>query len=170
MSHRHSCPAAAFPVTPARALARRRGRIPSWGLPLALAMAMSAVWGPPAHAQAAPAAAGVADLFTFDIAPAPLNQVLTRLANESGILLAAQPSLVADRQSNGVRGRYTSHEALDRALAGTGLRATREAPNQYRLSLLPTAQATTLEPVTVTASSLYSGLPPVYARATWPPA
>ncbi|MGW9064904.1 TonB-dependent siderophore receptor [Achromobacter animicus] len=162
MSHRPSSAAAAFPVTRARALAFRRRRIPSWGLPLALAMAVSAVWGPTAHAQAAPATTGVADLMTFDIAPAPLNQVLTRLANASGILLAAQPSLVADRQSNGVRGRYTPHQALEQALAGTGLRATREAPNQYRLSVLPAGQTATLEPVTVTASGLASGFPPVY--------
>jgi iron complex outermembrane receptor protein len=102
-------------------------------------------------------------LLTFDIAPAPLNQVLTRLANESGILLAAPRELLAGRQSGGVRGRYSRAEALDQALAGTGLRATREAPNQYRLVAIPETGTAVLEAVTVTGSALSSGLPPVYA-------
>ncbi|HCQ46691.1 MAG TPA: TonB-dependent siderophore receptor, partial [Achromobacter sp.] len=38
-----------------------------------------------------------------------------------------------------------------------------EAPNQFRLSALPAAGATTLEAVTVTGSAVDTGLPPVYA-------
>lgn len=128
----------------------------------ALALAIAAVfapWAPTLHAQSAPAA----DLLTFDIPAAPVGQVLTRLANETGILLAAPPDLLAGRLSGGVRGRYTRADALTQALAGTGLRATREAPNQFRLSALPAAGATTLEAVTVTGSALDTGLPPVYA-------
>lgn len=128
----------------------------------ALALAIAAVfapWAPTLHAQSAPAA----DLLSFDIPAAPVDQVLTRLANETGILLAAPPELLAGRLSGGVRGRYTRADALTQALAGTGLRATREAPNQFRLSALPAAGATTLEAVTVTGSALDTGLPPVYA-------
>lgn len=126
---------------------------------LALAIAVSACWAPALHAQSAPAG----QLLTFDIPAAPVGQVLTRLANETGILLAAPPELLAGRLSGGVRGRYTRADALDQALAGTGLRATREAPNQFRLSALPPAATTTLAPVTVTGSALDTGLPPVYA-------
>ena len=128
----------------------------------ALALAIAAVfapWAPTLHAQSAPAA----DLLSFDIPAAPVGQVLTRLANETGILLAAPPDLLAGRLSGGVRGRYTRADALTQALAGTGLRATREAPNQFRLSALPAAGATTLEAVTVTGSAVDTGLPPVYA-------
>ncbi len=163
MPHRPYSADPASPLSPARPLAFRRGRLQTWGVPLALAMALAAAWGPAARAQQAPAGTGVADLMTFDIPPAPLNQVLTRLANASGILLAAPPGLVMDRHSNGVRGRYSSHDALERALAGTGLRATREAPNQYRLSALPGPGIATLETVTVSGSALSSGLPPEYA-------
>lgn len=127
-----------------------------------LALAIAAVfapWAPSLHAQSAPAT----DLLSFDIPAAPVGQVLTRLANETGILLAAPPDLLAGRQSGGVHGRYTRGDALDQALAGTGLRATREAPNQFRLSALPAAGATTLETVTVTGSALDTGLPPAYA-------
>ncbi|MGV2862414.1 TonB-dependent siderophore receptor [Achromobacter sp. AGC39] len=127
-----------------------------------LALAIAAVfapWAPSLHAQSAPAT----DLLSFDIPAAPVGQVLTRLANETGILLAAPPDLLAGRQSGGVHGRYTRGDALDQALAGTGLRATREAPNQFRLSALPAAGATTLEAVTVTGSALDTGLPPAYA-------
>ncbi|CAB3682749.1 TonB-dependent receptor [Achromobacter piechaudii] len=126
---------------------------------LALAIAVSACWAPALHAQSAPAG----QLLTFDIPAAPVGQVLTRLANETGILLAAPPGLLAGRLSGGVRGRYTRADALDQALAGTGLRATRDAPNQFRLSALPPAATTTLAPVTVTGSALDTGLPPVYA-------
>ncbi len=155
-----------FPPTlplPAQPMALRGHRQGS-RLPLALALALSALWASAPHAQPAPAGAGqAAALLTFDIAPAPLNQVLTRLANESGILLAAPRELLAGRQSGGVRGRYSRAEALDQALAGTGLRATREAPNQYRLVAIPETGAAVLEAVTVTGSALSSGLPPVYA-------
>ncbi|MDH0739445.1 TonB-dependent receptor [Achromobacter spanius] len=131
---------------------------------LALALALSAIWAPALHAQPAAAGAGQAsELLTFDIPAAPVGQVLTRLANETGILLAAPPQLLAGRQSSGVRGRYSRADALSQALAGTGLRATREAPNQFRLSAIPDAGTATLAPVTVTASALGSGLPPAYA-------
>ena len=128
----------------------------------ALALAIAAVfapWAPTLHAQSAPAA----DLLSFDIPAASVGEVLTRLANETGILLAAPPDLLAGRLSGGVRGRYTRADALTQALTGTGLRATREAPNQFRLSALPAAGATTLEAVTVTGSAVDTGLPPVYA-------
>ncbi|AUA57758.1 Ferrichrome receptor FcuA precursor [Achromobacter spanius] len=131
---------------------------------LALALALSAIWAPALHAQPAAAGAGQAsELLTFDIPAAPVGQVLTRLANETGILLAAPPQLLAGRQSSGVRGRYSRADALSQALAGTGLRATREAPNQFRLSAIPDAGTATLAPVTVTGSALGSGLPPAYA-------
>lgn len=156
----HSSPAAAPPAKPLT----RRTATRAWGLPLALAVALSAVWTPAAQAQDASAGTGqAADLLTLDIPAAPLNQVLARLANESGVLLAASPDLVAGRQSGGVRGRYTRAQALAQALSGTGLRATQVAPNQYRLSVAPEAGTATLEPVTVTGSGLSSALPPVYA-------
>ncbi|MGV2905183.1 TonB-dependent siderophore receptor [Achromobacter sp. AGC25] len=137
----------------------RRGPL----LPLALAAALSALWTPVPHAQPAPTEASqAAERQTFDIPAAPLNQVLTRLANESGILLAAPRDLLAGRQSGGVRGQYSRPEALDVALAGTGLRAAREAPNQYRLEVVSETGTALLDTVTVTASALSTGLPPVY--------
>lgn len=138
----------------------RRGPL----LPLALAAALSALWTPVPHAQPAPTEASqAAERQTFDIPAAPLNQVLTRLANESGILLAAPRDLLAGRQSGGVRGQYSRPEALNVALAGTGLRAAREAPNQYRLEAVGETGTALLDTVTVTASALSTGLPPVYA-------
>lgn len=163
MPHRFP-PALTIPAQPAARPMAWRGHIHRSRLPLALAITLSALWTPAPHAQPAPAGSGQAsELLTFDIPAAPLNQVLTRLANESGVLLAAPRELLAGRQSDGVRGRYSRPEALDLALAGTGLRATREAPNQYRLVAAPEAGTALLDTVTVTASALSSGLPPVYA-------
>ncbi|OZI51713.1 TonB-dependent siderophore receptor [Bordetella genomosp. 5] len=129
-------------------------------LSLALALAGTALWAAPAAAQSG---AGQAEVQRqFNVPAGPLNQVLARLANETGILLIATPELVAGRQSAGVQGSFTRQAALSRALAGTGLRASQDAPNQYRLSPVPAGSATELETVTVTGTAT-TGLSPVYA-------
>jgi len=162
MPHRTPLSRTAFAATPARPMALTRSGARALGLPLAFVVALAA-WDHPVRAQAAPAgAAQSAEVLSFDIPPGALNQVLARLANESGILLAASPDLVAGRQSGGVRGRYSRADALRQALAGTGLSATRQAPNQFRLNATPEAGATMLDTVTVTGSALSSGLPPEY--------
>lgn len=162
MPHRTQLSRTAFAATPARPLALTRSGARALGLPLAFVVALAA-WDHPVRAQAAPAgAAQSAEVLSFDIPPGALNQVLARLANESGILLAASPDLVAGRQSGGVRGRYSRADALRQALAGTGLSTTRQAPNQFRLNATPEAGATVLDTVTVSGSALSSGLPPEY--------
>ncbi|OZI58841.1 TonB-dependent receptor [Bordetella genomosp. 1] len=137
-------------------------RLRHLALPLAVSAALLAAWGPAARAQGA-GASSAPQVQQFDIPAGPLNQVLAQLASQTGLLLAATPELVAGRQSGGVRGSHTRHDALAAALAGTGLRATAERANQYRLSPLPQGGATELETVTVSANAFADALPPVYA-------
>jgi len=57
----------------------------------------------------------------YDIPAGPLDRALNALAKQAGIVLAADGSLTAGKQSPGVRGTYTLEGALRRLLAGTGL-------------------------------------------------
>lgn len=54
----------------------------------------------------------------FDIHASTLDAALIAFATQSGRTVAYAPSLVAGRQSDGLRGRYTPEAALDRLLAG----------------------------------------------------
>lgn len=136
----------------------------AFGLAIALGVALPTAGSSVTYAQQVPAqATSASDAIAFSIAPAPLDQVLAQLAGASGIRLAATPQLVANRQSSGVQGRFSPHDALGRALAGTGLQAVRDAPGQYRLMLAPQAAVTQMAPVTVSGSALFDSLPPVYA-------
>ncbi|SOE48013.1 TonB-dependent receptor [Orrella dioscoreae] len=135
----------------------------AWRLSLTLTLAAAFVAPPPLSAQTASAQAGVTRAYA--IPAGPLDQVLSRLAAESGLLLAATPELVAGRQSNGVQGQLGDQQALQRALSGTGLAATQEAPRQFRLAPVPasTGQTSQLAPVTVTAVTHASAPPEPYA-------
>lgn len=95
------------------------------------AAAMAAVVSS-AHAQAPAAQA-------YDIPPGPLAATLSRLGSEAGILLSINADLTRDRQSNGVRGTLSVRQALDAALAGTGLEAQAENGG-YRLKETPDVQ------------------------------
>jgi iron complex outermembrane receptor protein len=62
-----------------------------------------------------------APLRNYDIAPGPLGTAINRFVVESGVLVSTTGVLTDGKQSNGVKGRYSAHEALTRLLAGTGL-------------------------------------------------
>ncbi|VFR24199.1 Ferrichrome-iron receptor [plant metagenome] len=155
-----------MPVHPASATRRLSAsalprHVRAMRLTLALASAGLISGAPSVAAQSA---AGQADtLRQFDVPAGPLNRVLARLANDTGLLLIATPELVADRQSPGVRGSDTRQGALAQALAGTGLQATQDAPGQYRLVPAPTGGVSQLEAVTVTGAIPRQGLSPAYA-------
>jgi len=67
----------------------------------------------PAHARLAPQA--------YEIAPGPIGDALSRLADESGAHLVFDAALTRHVSTRGVRGKRTLEEALDELLTGTSL-------------------------------------------------
>lgn len=88
-----------------------------------------------------------------------LDDVLSRFAQQAGITLTFNPTLVSDLQSSGLQGRYTVADALQRLLAGTGLIARRTDTGYV---ILPAGDDTgyQLNPITIEADTL-SGVGPV---------
>nr|WP_315249134.1 TonB-dependent receptor [uncultured Duganella sp.] len=56
----------------------------------------------------------------YQLAGAPLDKTLLRIAAESGVALAYDPKLVESARSAPVNGTYSATEAINRALDGTG--------------------------------------------------
>lgn len=75
-------------------------------------------------AQATQAADRPADgpVQAYQLAPGPLGRALAEVAATAGIALSFDPALTQGRQSPALSGRYTPREALQRLLAGSGLR------------------------------------------------
>jgi len=123
-------------------------------------IAASASWISHAHVQqTAPASesqAGTANLHSYNIPAGPLNTVLMRFLSESGLLLSGSAELAQGRNSPGVQGHFTPGAALGTLLAGTGLKAVRNAEGRYTLQLAE-SEVTTLLPLTVSTDSLKQG-------------
>ena len=63
----------------------------------------------------------------------PLDQAITQLAEQTGILIGADASLIANKQAPVINGRYTAEQAMMQLLKGSGLSAVESAPGQYTL-------------------------------------
>ncbi len=59
----------------------------------------------------------------YDIPAGPLGTVLGEFAAQAGLLLSGDASLTEGKRSPGLQGEHGTREALDRLLAGSGLRA-----------------------------------------------
>lgn len=57
----------------------------------------------------------------FDVPAGPLSSALNQLASQAGLALTYEASLAEGKTTDGVQGRYSAAEALQRLLAGTGL-------------------------------------------------
>ena len=98
----------------------------------------------PAYAQAADARQ------QYGIAAGSVQQVLLEFGRRSGVMVGAEPTLIANVQSPGLRGAYGVRDGLAALLAGTGLEAVAEESGAYRLRRAPAAPGTALlEPVRV---------------------
>lgn len=100
----------------------------------------------------------------FDWPAQPLAQALNELARQSGQNLLVDPTLVGGRQAPALQGSYSVSQALERLLAGSGLKG--RVDDQVIL-VQPTAadtvsEVSTLAPVTVTGSERQTASSPVY--------
>lgn len=69
----------------------------------------------------------------INIAAQPLDQAITQLAAQTGVLIGVDASLIADKQAPAVSGHYTAEQAIMLLLAGSGLIAVENAPGRYTL-------------------------------------
>ncbi|VXC64515.1 TonB-dependent siderophore receptor [Pseudomonas sp. 8O] len=76
------------------------------GLPLAIAHAESTVQQ---------------QVLTFDLAAASLGETLNAIARQSGQVISLDPQLVSGKRASAVRGTMTAQQAMQQALAGSGL-------------------------------------------------
>ncbi|WP_081077926.1 TonB-dependent siderophore receptor [Burkholderia pseudomultivorans] len=84
---------------------------------------VAALWvlsSSPLHAQSA-----------IDLPAQPLSSALVRLAGSMGVNILAPDKLVAGRQAPAVSGQLTLRDALDRLLAGSGLKAVARDDKTY---------------------------------------
>lgn len=113
-----------------------------------------------AHAQGTP--------LRFDQGAEPLDRALAAVARQAGVQVFFASGLAAGRTAPALRGEYTAREALERLLAGSGLRLRATDERTFTVEAAPTGRtdgATQLSAVTVSASADASaaGLPPAYA-------
>jgi hypothetical protein len=99
-----------------------------------------------------------AALIHFDLPAQPLADALETYDRITRLSVMAQTRLLAGRMSAAVSGDYSSHEALQHLLAGTGLDASFTGPDEAVIvplsSALPSAFAPATPPVTVAASEI----------------
>lgn len=92
----------------------------------------------------------------FNLPAASLEESLNRLAQTAGITLPVNPALVDGRQANTLSGSYTTTEAFDRLLAGSGLVAKHEGGNRWSLQVVAQGAAPTLSMVSVSGKAIGS--------------
>jgi len=115
---------------------------------LALLLALQGAALSPARSQESSSQA-------YDLPAAPLAATLNRISRDAGLVLSVDSALVGSRQAGPVRGRLSPEQALNAALAGSGLELVRTAAGSYTLRQLPASPGAevTLAPVTVTAGA-----------------
>ncbi|SDP26162.1 TonB-dependent siderophore receptor [Pseudomonas jinjuensis] len=98
--------------------------------PLALALGLSCLL---AGQVANAAESSLQQTRSYAIPGGPLADVLGRIANEAGLILAIDPRLVASQTSTPVNGQYTPEQAMRKALGGHRLQLQRSDDGSYRL-------------------------------------
>lgn len=120
--------------------------------PLALAIALALVGIVPTAAMAQSQTASPRAEQTvrdYDLPAGPLATTLNRISREAGIVLTVDAATLENRNAAAVRGRMRAEQALERALAGSGLELVSTGPGSYTLRSTP---VTALPSVTVTAA------------------
>ena len=104
---------------------------PQTALALAVHLALGSLLAMPAMAFATDAAS--VQTRTYDIAPGPLTETLSRFASASGVVLSFDGASTQGRSSPGLRGEYSIDGGFARLLGGSGLQAVRQASGVYLL-------------------------------------
>lgn len=125
--------------------------------------------GLPAQAQSPSqrGAAATAQQRHYDIAPAPLAEVLNRFAAEAGVVLVFDAAPLRGLPSRGLQGAYGVQAGFDALLAGTPLQARPGASGGYLLERRPPAPSPAAE-ADAQAAAPVAALPVVRTTARLP--
>ncbi|BBN52005.1 ferrioxamine receptor FoxA [Pseudomonas chlororaphis subsp. aurantiaca] len=111
----------------------------------------------PCLAQAAET--GAASLsHSYNIPGGALSDVLNRFARETGITLSMTPAQLQGRQSAGLKGEYSTDQALGQLLNGSGLEALSQDGSSYVLRALPETGALALPTTDIKGFALGNAL------------
>jgi iron complex outermembrane receptor protein len=111
----------------------------------------------PCLAQAAET--GAASLsHSYNIPGGALSDVLNRFAREAGITLSMTPAQIQGRQSAGLKGEYSTDQALGQLLNGSGLEAVSQDGSSYVLRALPETGALALPATDIKGFALGNAL------------
>jgi outer membrane receptor for ferric coprogen and ferric-rhodotorulic acid len=103
-----------------------------WSHPLCVTVALATLAGP-ALAQA--------QTLSFNLAAGPLASTLNTIASQGGQIISLEPALVQGKQAPAVIGQMSAEEALQRALAGSGLQLRVTAHGNYSVEPAATGSA-----------------------------
>jgi len=134
---------------------------PALGLRHAVRVALlSSALGVAALACLAQAAeTGAASLsHSYNIPGGALSDVLNRFAREAGITLSMTPAQLQGRQSAGLKGEYSTDQALGQLLNGSGLEALSQDGSSYVLRALPETGALALPTTDIKGFALGNAL------------
>lgn len=132
-----------------------RFRFTSFTLAAALALSPLACITSPAHAQTS-----TTNVVPILLPAQSLDTALNELARQAGLQLMVHPDLVTDKQAPAVSGSLTPRQALDRVLAGSGLKADIQGTEVIIRRVPDTAGSgsVTLPPLTVTGTAINPGV------------
>ncbi|AZD70525.1 TonB-dependent siderophore receptor [Pseudomonas chlororaphis] len=95
---------------------------------------------------------------SYNIPGGALNDVLNRFAREAGITLSMTPAQLQGRQSAGLKGEYSTDQALGQLLNGSGLEALSQDGSSYVLRALPETGALALPTTDIKGFALGNAL------------
>ncbi len=118
------------PLTSGAPVPVRRARR-AWVGALALAAPLPLVLAPPSSA------AQKSETIAFDVPAQPLADALTQAARQAGVQILFPHAAIRGRNSRALRGRMTPRAAIERLIAGSGLRIVSARPRVVTLGLAP---------------------------------
>lgn len=80
----------------------------------------------------------LAQALAFDLPPASLATTLNRIASQSDTIIALEPALVRGKQAPAVVGQMSAEQAMQAALAGSGLQLRVSSSGHF--SVAPASQ------------------------------
>ncbi|MBM7062646.1 TonB-dependent siderophore receptor [Pseudomonas sp. UL073] len=122
-----------------------------WPRALAIALALAAAT-PFGVAHSDPVSQQ--QVLRFDLPPASLAETLNAIARQSGQVVSLEPALVRGKQAPAVRGEFTVVQALQQALAGSGLQLRLTETGNFSVQPAAEAGAVELGATSVNASGL----------------